>query len=223
MLKGFMNITSDPKFCFEFSQNTPNTKIISLDEDNSFMELSPSYNANVIMGSILLPTTEAQWAEIDGDIQSYNSLYYMHLSSEPVAEFINTLIGFVYLGGNIIFYCPDFDASGLDNSKYIEFIMNYLESAYGIHLGTTPQDTFRYDITCIPMYYIGIYTMNIIDAITFIREYPIDAMIPDEIYYKIILDTDIYGENLKEKIDYINLLRRNMRDGKPRMFLRSIN
>ena len=72
MLRGFMNITSDPKLCFEFAQNDPNTKIISLDEDNTYMELNPVDNPNVIMGTVLLPPLEVQWAELDGDVQKYN-------------------------------------------------------------------------------------------------------------------------------------------------------
>ena len=57
------------------------------------------------------------------------------------------------------------------------------------------------------MYCIGIFGLNIINAETFLMSYPLDAVIPENIYYKIILDTNIYGENLKDKIDYIDLWR----------------
>lgn len=223
MLKGFMNITSDPRLCFEFAQNDPITKIISLDEDNTYMELNPANNPNVIMGTVLLPPIEVQWAELDGDVQKFNELYFAHMASKPVEDFIFTLIGYVYMGGNIIIYCPDFDASGLDNSMSIQFILNYIEGGYGMHLGTGPQDTFRYDPSCIPMYYIGIFGLNIINVETFLMSYPLDAIIPENMYYKIILDTGIYGENLKDKIDYINQWRFSLaKCGKRKAVLHSI-
>lgn len=210
MLKGFMNISSDPRLCFEFSQNDPNTKIISLDEDNIYMELNPENNKNVIMGTILLPPIEVQWAELDGDVQKFKELYFAHMTSPQVEQFIYTLIGYVYMGGNIIFYCPNDDASGLDISPSIGFILEYIEKGFGIHLGTGPQDTFKYDPSCIPMYYIGIYGLNIINTETFLIGYPLNATIPETVYYKIIMETGIYGENLNDKVEYINLWRHSL-------------
>ena len=60
------------------------------------------------------------------------------------------------------------------------------------------------------MYYIGIYRLNIIDSYTFLSSYPLDAIIPDEIYAKLIFDTDIYGLSLNEKVAYLNVLRRSL-------------
>ena len=37
MFKGFINIMSDPRECFELSQSIPNTKIISLDEEDMYI------------------------------------------------------------------------------------------------------------------------------------------------------------------------------------------
>ena len=207
MLKGFINITSDAKMCFEFSQSTPNTKIISLDDDDTYAELSPVSNPNVIKGTILLPPIEVQWAELDGDIQQFNALYFAHMNSKNVMDFIYTLIGYMYMGGNLIVYYPDFDASGLDNTASIQFLLEYLESGFGLHLGTGPNDPFRFDPNCIPMYYIGIYNLNIIDGYSFLMNYPVGAIISDEVYAKLIFDINIYGNNLNEKIEYLNILR----------------
>lgn len=207
MFKGFINIMSDPRECFELSQSIPNTKIISLDEEDMYIELDPNNNPNVIKGTILLPPIEALWAESDGNLQAFNEAYYRSLSTKEVSMFINTLLGYIFNGGNIIIFSPEFDEGGLDTTIHIQFLLEYLEKGYGLHLGRN-NDVFRYDILCIPMYLIGIYELGIIDEYTLLSLYPIDAEIPNDLSCVLILKLKIYGESLDEKLFELQNIKR---------------
>lgn len=206
MIKGFLNITSNPRECFELSQSIPNTRIISLDEDDTYKELSASNNPNVIPGTILLPPIEAQWMEIDGNLEGYLEAYAAHMSDPNVTMFINSLIGFLYMGGNLIIFCPEFDAGGLESASYVSFILQYLLANYGLKLGTSIEP-FAYDTNFIPKYLIGLYGIRVIDYKAFLLQFPLELQIPYEVMCQIILDSSIYGDSMEDKVAYINNLR----------------
>lgn len=214
MIKGWMALSTDPKYCYEMS-TIPNTKIISLDEDNTYPEIDPKINNGVIHGTILLPAPEVLWAEIDGDEYKFNSLYFEQLMSINISEFIYTLIGYLYRGGNIIIYTENISTS-------IRYLIDFFQNAYGIHMATSESNPFTFDLTCVPMWAIGIYSLGIITPFEFLKEFPIDAEISKDIYTKLIVDINPYSElnNYYEKIDYINLLRKNKANGCP---IRCIN
>ena len=206
MFKGSIIISSDPKFCFDLSM-TGNNKIISLDEDDEIIELSPLNNNNVVKGTILLPPIEAGWKEIDGDEFGYTEIYMNYLSSPQVSEFIIVLLGTIYSGTNIIIYCPEFDEYIENSSLYVKVLYRYLENIYGIHIGTNDIDLFRINPLMIPACLIEIYGMGIIDPYTFLLEF-YNIEIPDNVYLKLINDINPYGNSYSEKREYIDSVRR---------------
>ena len=208
MFKGIIVISSDPKFCFDLSM-TGNNKIISLDEDDEYIELSPLNNNNVVKGTILLPPIEAGWKEIDGDEFGYTEIYMNYLSSPAVSEFIVALIGAIYSGNNIIIYCPEFDEYIENSSLYVKVLYRYLENIYGIHMGTNDMDLFRMNPLMIPACLIDIYCMGIMDPYTFLLEFG-NFEIPDNIYLKLINDINPYGNSYVEKRNYIDSIRQSI-------------
>ena len=211
MFEGSIIISSDPKFCFDLSMNG-NNKIISLDEDDEYIELSPLNNKNVVKGTILLPPIEAGWKEIDGDEFGYMEIYTNYLASPQVAEFITVLLATIYSGTNIIIYCPEFDRCVDNSSLYIKVLYRYLENLYGIHIGTNDMDPFMLNSLMIPVYLIDIYGLGVIDPYTFLIQFDVNNNlgIPDNVYLKLINDINPYGNSYEEKKEYIDTIRKNI-------------
>lgn len=207
MFKGSIIISSDPKFCFDLSM-TGNNKIISLDEDDEIIELSPLNNNNVVKGTILLPPIEAGWKEIDGDEFGYFEVYTNYLSSPQVTEFITVLLATIYSGTNIIVYCPEFNQCVDMSELYVKVLYRFLENLYGIHIGTNDMDPFQLSPLMIPVYLIEIYGMGIIDPYTFLLEFGSPGDIPDTVYLKLINDINPYGNSYNEKKEYIDSIRK---------------
>lgn len=209
MIKGIMIISSDPKFCFDLSMNG-NNKIISLDEDDEVIELSPLNNSNVVKGTILLPPIEAIWKEVDGDEFGFVETYTTYLSSPSVSEFITVLLGTIYSGNNIIIYCPEFDTVVDNSNLYVKVLYRFLENVYGIHIGTNDIDPFMINPLMIPAFMIEIYAMGIIDPYLFLLEFGNSGDIPDPVYLKLINDINPYGNSYIEKKEYIDSIRQSI-------------
>lgn len=212
MFKGNMIISSDPKFCFDLSFN-PNNKIISLDEDDEYIELSPLNNNNVVKGTILLPPIEAGWKEIDGDEFGYYETYTQYLSSPDIEQFITALLGAIYSGTNIIIYCPEFYNCVEESELYVKVLYRFLENIYGIHLGVNDMDLFKLNPLLIPVYIIDMYGMGILDPYTFLLEFG-NNIIPDNVYLKLFNDINPYGDSYNEKREYIDSLRRSIKNNR---------
>ena len=212
MFKGTMIMSSDPKFCFDLSFNI-NNKIISLDEDDEYIELSPLNNNNVVKGTILLPPIEAGWKEIDGDEFGYYETYTQYLSTPEINQFITALIGAIYSGTNIIIYCPEFNDCVEESGLYVKVLYRFLENIYGIHLGINDMDLFKINPLMIPVYMIDMYGMGIVDPYTFLLEFG-NGIIPDNVYLKLFNDINPYGNSYNEKREYIDSIRRSIRNNK---------
>ena len=212
MFKGSMILSSDPKFCFDLSL-TGNNKIISLDEDDEYVELSPLNNNNVVKGTILLPPIEAGWKEIDGDEFGYYEAYTQYLSSPEIEQFITALLGAIYCGTNIIIYCPEFDNCIEESGLYVKVLYKFLENIYGLHLGTNDTDLFKINNFMIPKYIVDMYGLGIIDPYTFLLEFG-NNIIPDIVYLKLFNDLNPYGDSYNEKREYIDSLKRSIKNNK---------
>ena len=133
MLKGFINLSTDPMYCYEMTKR--GIMVVSLDEENDYPEILPNLNSNVISGTCLLPSPEVMWAMIDGDENKFNILYYEQLISRSITEFIYTLIGYLYKGGNIIIYTPNI-------TEATKFLLEFIKNAYGINIGTSENNIY---------------------------------------------------------------------------------
>ena len=204
ILKGNILLTTDKNIIMETLHMRPDIKIISLDEDNE-LGLDPSV---VIPGTILLPPPEAMIAEVDGDEQKYNMIYSSHLLSEPVKEYMSSILAFLYRGGKLLLYYPD-----TDYNNTIKSMLFFILITYGIHIGIindpNPDNASCYfdaNLENIQLDLIYYYT-NIIDWREYLYNYPPNCIISNQIANILLNQINPYGNSLKEKLEVINRLR----------------
>lgn len=112
-----------------------NSKIAVLSEENILNIDDP----NVIMASCLLPPPAAKIAEIDGDAEMFYQIYSEYLLSDVVVDFISVILGFLHMGGNLVFLIT------CDISEpWVLQLMNHFQMYYGILAGTATTP-FGYD------------------------------------------------------------------------------
>ena len=204
ILKGNILISTDKNIILETLHMRPDVKIISLDEDNTIGLDS----GNFIPGTILLPPVEAIMAEVDGNEQKYDMIYSNHLLSEPVKEYMSSIIAFLYRGGKLLLYFPDMEYNNT-MKKMLFFIM----VIYGIHIGIIGDQnldnaTCYYDANLenIQLDMIFYYT-NIIDWREYLYNYPPNCPITDQIMNILLAQINPYGKTFNEKLEVINRLR----------------
>ena len=204
ILKGNILITTDKNIILETLRSRPDIKIISLDEENE-LRLDPRI---VIPGTILLPPVEAKIAEVDGNEDLYNMIYSKYLVSEPVKEYMSSILAYLYMGGKILLYFPD-----NDYNNTIKKLLFFILVSYGIHIGIigdkNPENTMCYfDAQLEPtqLLYIYFYT-NVMSWQEFLYYYPDNFMIPDYVMNVLFNQIKPYGDNLQQKLEVINRLR----------------
>lgn len=204
ILKGNILLTTDKNIIMETLHTRPDIKIISLDEDNE-LGLDPGV---VIPGTILLPPPEAIIAEVDGDELKYNMFYSAHLLSDPVKEYMSSILAFLYKGGKLLLYYPNSDYNNTIKNMLFLILINY-----GIHIGIigdpNPDNASCYfdaNLENIQLDLIYYYT-NIIDWREYLYNYPPIFPISDQILNILFIQINPYGETFNEKLEVINRLR----------------
>ena len=204
ILKGNILITTDKNIIYETINMRPDIKIISLDEDNS-IGLDPSV---FVPGTILLPPVEAIIAEVDGNEEKYDMIYSNHLISDPVKEYMSSILAFLYKGGKLLLYYP-----GEDYNNTIIKMLFFIMVTYGIHVGIigdqNPDNaTCYYDANLenIQLDLIYYYT-RIINWREYLYYYPLNYPISDQIMNLLLTQIQPYGNTFQEKLEVINRLR----------------
>lgn len=198
ILNGSIDITDNIDFVREVMfSNSPNIRIVSLDEDNSI----PLDHPIVLGGTCLLPPVDALIAEADGDEQLYDACYSEHFNDPFIMQFIGALIIFLHNGGNIILYFPDLQT--ITATK----LMQQFWIRYGIGIGIIGQSSSNYDMNCIPIWLAFMYTADAIHPFELLYFYPADAMIPDNIMNKLLVEISPLGDSFEQKINFILDLR----------------
>jgi hypothetical protein len=204
ILKGNILITSDKNIIFQTINTMPDVKIISLTEDND-LNMNPGY---FISGTVLLPPIDAVIAEIDGDEQKYDMIYYNHLSSPIVQEYMSTIIAFLYKGGKLLLYFPNEEY----NNTMIK-LLNFIMAIYGIHIGILGD--LNYDnASCyfdanLEWYQLDLiyYYTGIIDWREYLYYYPIDVPINNQMVNLLMNQIKPYGDTYEQKLNVIKRLR----------------
>lgn len=203
ILKGDIQITDNIDFVREIMySNIPNTKIISLDESCSL----PLDHPNILGGACLLPPMDALIAEADGDEQSFDIIYFNHFSEPFVEQFVIALIVFLFKGGHLIMYYPELDTNIAP--KLLQMFWN----KYGISIGKIGFNECIYDESCTPIWLGYIYSIDIINPYELLYLYPNDAMIPQQIMDKLLLDISPYGSGYQDKVNFILDLRYKIKE-----------
>ena len=205
--KGNIAIKFDPTVVCNIMQMDPMVIVLSLDEDNSIPMLDADRNPQVILASMLLPPVEAMWAVADNDEDKFQYEYFKHLQSPEATDFFFTIIAAAYLGKKIIFYYPDPD------TDCVKYLYNYFMRVYGIHMSfkNEVQDPFWYDPKAIPTYLNGIYGVGAIDGYEYLRQYPVEEMIPEGSTLKLIHDIRPEGNCIQDQIEILSRLHKKLK------------
>lgn len=200
-LRGTMYITDDINIIY----NAPvamGTKIINLDEDG----ILDSNNPYTIGGTCLLPPIDAKIAESDGDERRYDAIYSDHLRKEFQYNYIVALMAYVFKGGNLIFFLPEFG----DNTR--EKLVYHLFGLYGIHIGhindPDPNKSSWYtDNRFQPLWLDMLLYGGIITGFDYLKLLPVDAMRSignnQNILNILINQIHPYGLNIESQIHYL--------------------
>ena len=202
---GYIALITDPKMACDIMMNDNLVKVISLDEENAVPMLCDENNPQAVPGTQLLPPVEAMWAIIDEKPDEFAQIYYAHLITPECMQFVASVIAAAYQGGHIIFYYPS------DNDMVINYLYNYFKVYYGMTLGTGNGIAFMYDQASVPLYCNSIYSLHAMSNYEYLMHYPVDAAIPEQIYFEIIKTGLIPGDNLAEKMGMVDKLRRMLK------------
>jgi hypothetical protein len=201
VLRGTMYITDNINVIY----NAPvamGTRIINLDEDG----ILDSNNPYTIGGTCLLPPIDAKIAESDGNERLYDQIYSNHLSKEFQYNYITALIAYVFNGGILIFFLPEFG----DNTR--EKLIFHMFGLYGIHIGhigdPDPNKASWYADNRFQLMWIDMLLYaGVISGFDYLRMIPVDAVgaIGNNKIISNILINQIhpYGLSLDSKIKYL--------------------
>ena len=194
ILKGDISITDNINFVKEvLYSNIPNTKVISLDENNAI----PLEHPNVIGGTCLLPPIDALIAEADGDEMLFDQVYSEHFMTPFVDQFVGALIISLMRGTNILLYYPELD------TNIAPKLMEQFWRRYGIGIGIINQKQKVYDESCTPMWLGYAYTAKAINGRDYLYAFPINCQIPDMILQYLIIELSPVVDNYEGKVQYI--------------------
>lgn len=146
--------------------NNPNDQIQILSLDES---LPPS--PGVMVATILLPPPIAMIAESDGKAEEFYRIYSTYLGTKDVADFVNAMICFLFSGGNLILYIPPV----FQDSAFVPMLFQYFYQAHGLKIGTK-EEAFWYDNKYDPINYDILYSLNVMDAYTYLSVYPMSFL-----------------------------------------------
>lgn len=184
MLKGSIYITTDINV---LRQMMPTNKIVIVGEPDQALVQS----TNALVASVLLPPYNCMMAKMDNDINQFTMLYYNHLMSNEVSNFIAAIIRALYNGTNILLYSTQDEFS-----LYFEQFYNFMIANYGIYIGT-PANQFMVDSAlnwklCSALYLFELFTVE-----EFFINYPSGIQIPDDVIMKLIYELNPYVEDNK--------------------------
>ena len=191
--------------------NDPYVVVVSLDEDNDLQQTYPEFSNRIHMGTILLPDVESLWSLSSNEFDMFQMQYYTYLKSPEASEYMFTLIGLMYLGYKVVFYYPD------ETSEVIQYLYAFIEKEVGIHavIPSKPNDIFCYDINKIPMYLSGIYYGGFINANEYLKQMPVNAPIPEQIYQKLFIDLSVVAETPEQIRAICDKLKANKNKSNP--------
>lgn len=177
---------------------------LSMDEQSSELEnMFPGY---VMKATILLPPPSAVFREIDGDYRGFVDEYIGWLNSEMVTDYISSVLLMVYQGINTMIYIPSFS----EDSVWVNTLLEFFEKTYGLHIGTSAENGFRYDNNFDINVLNTMYYHNCINELQYLSGLPIYYNeIPSQIWSKLAFDLMKYGGRDEDAMSVYNRIRRD--------------
>lgn len=177
---------------------------LSMDEQSSELEnMFPGY---VMKATILLPPPSAVFREIDGDYRGFIDEYVGWLNSEMVVDYISSILLMIYQGINTMIYIPSFS----EDSVWVNTLLEYFEKTYGLHIGTSAENGFRYDNAYDAGVLNTMYYRNCINELQYLAGLPpYYNDIPPQIWSKLTFDLMKYGGRDEDIMSVYNRIRRD--------------
>ena len=160
------------------------TLCLDMDETDNMIELWFPYHAQ--KATLLCPPPIAMYKEIDGDQEGFIQEYNKYLEpDQTVQEFIPSIILYLYRGGTVMIYSPSYIA---DETIWVNILMMYFYTRFGLKIGTSAQDGFYYDTRYDPSIAMYLYYHNMIPwqefiSICSINPFRSDAHIASKLSY----------------------------------------
>lgn len=204
ILKGNILITADKNIIYQTLNTMPDVRIINLAEEDN-LGIDPRC---YVSGTILLPPIDALIAEIDGDEQKYDMIYYNHLVSPIIQEYMSSIIAFLYKGGKLLLYFPNDEY----NNTMIKLLYNIM-MIYGIHIGILGDPNYD-NASCYFDANLEWYQLDLIYFYTgimnwqeYLYYYPLNCPINDNMLNLLMNHIKPYGDTYQQKLDVIQRLR----------------
>lgn len=169
--------------------------------------LSNDPNSGFMAAGPLVPDYNVLSLDINGDVNGFTQQYAIQLNQPSAIEFFAAIVGAVFRGFNICLYFPQ-DAIGL---SYVDFLLKYIESVYGI-TSMTKTTQFMYNDSFNSKNLYMLYMNNIISS----QEYIMYGDIMDEIILqKLINDLQLINiiedpNSYESCLNWINNYRNQM-------------
>lgn len=141
-----------------------------------------------LIGSVLTPTYQAFEARMNNDIEAFNTIYYNHLQSKEVTNFLACIFRSLYNGINILFYAPSDEAALFFNELYMNIF-----TRFGIIVGNENQQ-FGFDPNFTWIVSSILYLFELFSVEELMLNYPEKIQFADDVVMKLITETSIYTE-----------------------------
>lgn len=161
LFKGELASTSDPSI-IQFIASEPNSKIIFVGDPAGYEDQIRFYR--MIMASPFVPDYQVIEADVNGDMNEFNTKYNLYLSSDPARMYFATIIAALIVGKNILLFFPP-EVKGL---QYPNALLTHILMNYGIQT-RTPEIPFGYNDAYTPNNAALMYHYNVIDPQTYLR------------------------------------------------------
>lgn len=200
MLTGTMYFTTDINI-INNSLNATNVCILDLNEMGSILD--PNH-PKVIPATLLLPPPDALLAEIDGNLDLFQSIYLQHLFSDDVIEFIAVILLYLLKSGHVILFISQIP----EDSVWLNTLLNYFKLNNGIQIGLSLEVPYFYDIRFNSTNSNILYLCNCINANEYLMYDDPNVLIPPETLSKLMyelqplidpgVDPELYFMKIKE-------------------------
>ena len=161
LFKGELATASDPSM-LQFIAAEPNSKIIFVGDPTGYEDQIRFYR--MIMASPFVPDYQCIEADINGDMNEFNTKYNLYLSSEPARMYFATIIAALIVGKNILLFFPP-EVKGL---RYPNALLTHILMTYGIQTRTS-HIPCGYNDAYTPTNAALMYHYNVNDPQTYLR------------------------------------------------------
>lgn len=188
-IEGSINIVSNLSILNTLALD-PKTKIVAL-VDGSDEFVATNQIPDVSLGSILLPPYKATEYFLNGQYDEFTLEYSNHLYQQESMMLMAVIIASAYFGNNVIIYIPQ---EQITDFKFVDMLLLHFYNCFGITIGNIDNnlgDSYdknpNFDATNLNLLYYN----DLIDASTFLNQYPINTDFSEYILLALAKDDSV--------------------------------